>query len=68
MVRVMGSNNDPSISVSVADVTLRYHKNLSPVLDSVNTRVTKGSIYCLLGPSGCGKTSLLKVIDENNNL
>ncbi len=63
----MSSRFDPSISVNVCDVTLRYHKNLSPVLDSVNTWVTKGSIYCLLGPSGCGKTSLLKVIDENNN-
>ena len=63
----MSSRFDPSISVNVCDVTLRYHKNLSPVLDSVNTRVTKGSIYCLLGPSGCGKTSLLKVIDENNH-
>ena len=63
----MSSRIDPSIRVNVCDVTLRYQKNLSPVLDSVNTRVTKGSIYCLLGPSGCGKTSLLKVIDENNN-
>ena len=63
----MSSSMNSSISVNVCDVTLKYHKNLSPVLDSVNTRVTKGSIYCLLGPSGCGKTSLLKVIDENNN-
>ena len=60
----MSSGVDPSVSVSVGDVTLSYTKTLPLVLDSVNTKLTKGSIYCLLGPSGCGKTSLLKVIDE----
>ena len=64
----MSSGVDPSVSVSVGDVTLSYTKTLPLVLDSVNTKLTKGSIYCLLGPSGCGKTSLLKVIDEDNNL
>ena len=60
----MSSGVDPSVSVSVGDVTLSYTKTLPLVLDSVNTKLTKGSIYCLLGPSGCGKTSLLKVIDK----
>jgi ABC-type multidrug transport system ATPase subunit len=32
------------------------------VLDELDMRVEKGSIYGLLGPSGCGKTTLLKVL------
>lgn len=32
------------------------------ILKTINLKIEKGDIACLLGPSGCGKTSLLRII------
>ena len=46
--------------ICLRDIVLSYGSNV--VIDGLNMKVEKGTIYGLLGPSGCGKTTLLKTI------
>lgn len=49
-----------------ADVFFRYPSRRGlhgpPILDSVDVRVSRGTMTALLGPNGCGKTTLLKLL------
>jgi ABC-2 type transport system ATP-binding protein len=48
------------IAISVQDLTKSY-KSVS-VLDGVDLKVKKGSIFALLGPNGTGKTTIIKIL------
>lgn len=49
-------------SVSVDELTHRYHPRGAATLDDVSFDVDGGSITCLLGPSGSGKSTILGCI------
>ncbi|HEV2349198.1 MAG TPA: ABC transporter ATP-binding protein [Terriglobia bacterium] len=56
----MGSNNNSSNLVSVANV----HKNYGDVqaLRGVNFEIKKGEVFGLLGPNGAGKTTTIEIL------
>lgn len=39
-----------------------------PVIENLNVKIPKGSLFTLLGPSGCGKTTLLRMIAGFNSI
>lgn len=51
--------------IEVRDVWKFYtHGNREvEVLRSINFRVNRGEVVCIVGPSGCGKSTLLRIID-----
>ncbi len=49
-----------SSALSISNLTCKYDSQT--ILKSLDLRVEKGEIICLLGASGCGKTTLLKAI------
>ncbi|WP_018970709.1 ATP-binding cassette domain-containing protein [Rubritalea marina] len=42
-------------------ISHRFNKN-STALDSINFKVMRGEMLCIMGPSGCGKSTLLATI------
>ncbi len=44
------------------NLTKRYGKTATPVLDNMNLSLPAGKIIGLLGPNGCGKSTLMKLI------
>ena len=48
--------------LNVCDITFRYRKDMSPVLDRVSFSLTRGVFAVLLGANGSGKTTLLNLL------
>lgn len=48
--------------LSIRNITKRFARNLSPVVEDLSFEVHTGEIFALLGPSGCGKTTTLRLI------
>ncbi len=48
--------------LSIRNITKRFDRNLSPVVEFLSFEVYPGEIFALLGPSGCGKTTTLRLI------
>jgi iron(III) transport system ATP-binding protein len=48
--------------LSIRNITKRFARNLSPVVEDLSFEVYPGEIFALLGPSGCGKTTTLRLI------
>ncbi|MDY6054714.1 ABC transporter ATP-binding protein [Micrococcus sp.] len=56
----MPTRADPTLAVSVADLTASYGQD--PVLQGISMDLPPGELLAVLGPSGCGKTTLLRCL------
>ena len=52
--------------IEFRDVTKKFGYKVA--LDEVNLKIEKGKIYGLLGPNGSGKTTMIKLINDYNQL
>ncbi len=43
---------------------LSFSYDLKKVLEQIDMKITKGSLFCIVGPNGSGKSTLLKVISS----
>jgi ATP-binding cassette subfamily C protein CydC len=51
-----------SFSVEFRDVTFRYLPDSTPVLQSINLKLTPGKKLAVVGPTGSGKSSLIQLL------
>jgi ABC-2 type transport system ATP-binding protein len=56
----MESNNNENDAIVVRNITKKFSNN--QVLNGINLRVAKGTLYVLMGPNGSGKTTLNSII------
>lgn len=52
---------DPELAIEAKALVMRYGQD-RPVLDGLDMRVPRGSVYGLIGRNGVGKTSLIRVL------
>ena len=60
------SLNDPSISISLDNVSIKYG-NLVAV-KNVFCNINKNQVTSFIGPSGCGKSTVIRAINRMNDL
>ena len=47
-------------SLTVKNLSFRYHTSDENTLDNIHLQIEKGEFFLLFGPSGCGKSTLLR--------
>ena len=60
------STNDPSISVSLDNVSIRYGNSVA--VKNVFCDIKKNQVTSFIGPSGCGKSTVIRAINRMNDL
>ena len=55
-------SGDADPAVSCKDIWFRYERTMEPVIRSLEMKVKKGELFCLLGGNGSGKTTTLKIL------
>jgi len=60
------STNDPSISVSLDNVSIRYGNSVA--VKNVFCDIKKKQVTSFIGPSGCGKSTVIRAINRMNDL
>ncbi len=58
--------NDPSISVSLDNVSIKYGNLLA--VKNVFCDIRKNQVTSFIGPSGCGKSTVIRAINRMNDL
>lgn len=56
------SSSHISGSLTLQNVSYRYHKKEAPVFSELNLEIKAGESVAIVGPSGCGKTTLAKIM------
>ena len=59
-------SNDPSISVSLDNVSIQYGNNVA--VKNVFCDIKKNQVTSFIGPSGCGKSTVIRAINRMNDL
>ncbi len=60
------SINDPSISVSLDNVSIKYGNSVA--VKNVFCDIKKNQVTAFIGPSGCGKSTVIRAINRMNDL
>jgi len=58
---MMDKVTDTHYSLETKNLTYHFSKG-ETVLDTINLKVARGSIYGFLGPNGAGKTTTLRLV------
>ena len=62
----ISSLNDPSISISLDNVSIKYGDSIA--VKNVFCDIKKNQVTSFIGPSGCGKSTVIRAINRMNDL
>ena len=57
-----------NVIIEIKNINLYYDKGQNHALKNVSMQINKNEVTALIGPSGCGKSSLIRCLNQMNNL